>query len=80
VLTQVELGNVDAGVVYVTDVKAAGTKVTGVPISASDNASTTYPIATISNSKSQSIAQAFVAYVLSPPGQAVLSAAGFQGP
>jgi len=80
VLTQVELGNVDAGVVYVTDVKAAGAKVTGVPISASDNASTTYPIATISNSKNQSIAQAFVAYVLSPPGQAVLSAAGFQGP
>jgi molybdate transport system substrate-binding protein len=80
VLTQVELGNVDAGVVYVTDVKAAGAKVTGVPISASDNASTTYPIATISNSKNQSIAQAFVAYVLSPAGQAVLSAAGFQGP
>ena len=80
VLTQVELGNVDAGVVYVTDVKAAGTKVTGVPISASDNASTTYPIATISSSKNQSIAQAFVAYVLSPQGQAVLSAAGFQGP
>ena len=80
VLTQVELGNVDAGVVYVTDVKAAGAKVTGVPISASDNASTTYPIATISNSKSQSIAQAFVAYVLSTPGQAVLSAAGFQEP
>jgi molybdate transport system substrate-binding protein len=80
VLTQVELGNVDAGVVYVTDVKAAGAKVTGVPIPASDNASTTYPIATISNSKNQSIAQAFVAYVLSPPGQAVLSAAGFLEP
>jgi len=80
VLTQVELGNVDAGVVYVTDVKAAGAKVTGVPIPASDNASTTYPIATISSSKNQSIAQAFVAYVLSPQGQAVLSAAGFQGP
>jgi molybdate transport system substrate-binding protein len=80
VLSQVELGNVDAGVVYVTDVKAAGAKVTGVPVSASDNASTTYPIATISNSKNQSIAQAFVAYVLSPPGQAVLSAAGFLEP
>lgn len=80
VLSQVELGNVDAGVVYVTDVKAAGAKVTGVPISASDNASTTYPIATISNSKNQSIAQAFVAYVLSPQGQAVLSAAGFLEP
>src|SRR6201994_4240076 len=44
VLTQVELGSVDAGVVYVTDVQAAGTKVKGVPIPADVNASTLYPI------------------------------------
>ena len=80
VLTQVELGSVDAGVVYVTDVMAAGTKVTGVTIPANDNASTLYPIATISSSKHKSIAQAFVAYVLSPAGQQVLTAAGFQKP
>ena len=80
VLTQVELGNVDAGVVYVTDVMAAGSKVKGVPIPANLNASTLYPIASVSNSKSLSIAQAFVAYVLSPAGQAVLSAAGFEKP
>jgi molybdate transport system substrate-binding protein len=80
VLTQVELGSVDAGMVYVTDVMAAGSKVKGVPISASDNASTLYPIATISDSKHKSIAQAFVAYVLSPAGQKVLTAAGFQQP
>ena len=66
--------------VYVTDVMAAGTKVKGVTISASDNASTLYPIATISDSKHKSIAQAFVAYVLSPAGQQVLTAAGFQKP
>src|SRR5215831_8975028 len=80
VLTQVELGNVDAGVVYVTDVKAAGSKVKGVTIPADVNASTMYPIAAVSNSKEMSVAQAFVAYVLSPAGQSVLSAAGFEKP
>jgi molybdate transport system substrate-binding protein len=80
VLTQVETGNVDAGMVYVTDVMAAGSKVNGVDISASDNASTLYPIATISDSKHTSIAQAFVTYVLSPAGQKVLTAAGFEKP
>ena len=80
VLAQVELGNVDAGMVYVTDVMAAGTKVKGVTIPASDNASTLYPIATINSSKNKSEAQAFVAYVLSPAGQQVLTAAGFEKP
>jgi molybdate transport system substrate-binding protein len=80
VLTQVELGNVDAGVVYVTDVMAAGSKVKGVTIPANVNASTLYPIAAITSSKEMSIAQAFVAYVLSPTGQSVLAAAGFEKP
>jgi molybdate transport system substrate-binding protein len=80
VLTQVETGNVDAGMVYVTDVKVAGSKVKGVTIPASDNATTEYPIATISSSKHKSIAQAFVSYVLSPAGQQVLAAAGFEKP
>ena len=80
VLAQVELGNVDAGMVYVTDVMAAGTKVKGVAIPANENASTLYPIATITSSKHESEAQAFVAYVLSPAGQQVLSAAGFEKP
>jgi molybdate transport system substrate-binding protein len=80
VLTQVELGNVDAGMVYVTDVMAAGAKVKGVTIPANDEASTLYPIANISKSNNLSIAQAFVAYVLSPTGQQVLTAAGFEKP
>jgi molybdate transport system substrate-binding protein len=79
-LTQVELGNVDAGVVYVTDVLAAGAKVTGITIPANDNASTLYPIAAISNSKHLSVAQQFVTYVLSSAGQQVLAAAGFEKP
>jgi molybdate transport system substrate-binding protein len=80
VLTQVELGNVDAGVVYVTDVQAAGAKVKGVTIPANVNATTTYPIAALTHSKVPSIAQAFVAYVLSPTGEQVLKAAGFEQP
>jgi molybdate transport system substrate-binding protein len=80
VLTQVETGNVDAGMVYVTDVKAAGTKVKGVTIPADQNASTLYPIATISSSKHESVAKEFVDYVLSPAGQQVLAAAGFESP
>ena len=80
VLTQVELGNVDAGMVYVTDVQAAGSMVKGVQVPANDNASTLYPIATINSSKHKSIAQAFVSYVLSPTGQQVLASAGFEKP
>jgi molybdate transport system substrate-binding protein len=80
VLAKVELGSVDAGIVYVTDVNAAGTKVTGVAITSDQNVSTTYPIAPLKGSKQPAVAAAFVAYVLSPPAQAVLTAAGFGAP
>jgi molybdate transport system substrate-binding protein len=80
VLTQVELGNVDAGVVYVTDVHSAGSKVKGVEIPADVNASTEYPIATISKSANMATAQAFVAYVTSSAGESVLKAAEFEAP
>ena len=49
-------------------------------IPAGENASTLYPIATVTSSTHQSEAQAFVAYVLSPAGEQVLTAAGFQQP
>ncbi|MEO6884918.1 MAG: molybdate ABC transporter substrate-binding protein [Jatrophihabitantaceae bacterium] len=79
-LAKVELREVDAGVVYVTDVRAAGTKVVGVPIPADLNASTDYPIAALTHAPNASLARAFVAYVESAPGQQVLAAAGFVGP
>jgi molybdate transport system substrate-binding protein len=80
VLSKVVLGEADAGIVYVTDVLAAGTKVVGVPIAADQNVTTTYPIAPITGSANAATAQAFVDYVLSPAGQKVLSAAGFSSP
>jgi molybdate transport system substrate-binding protein len=80
VLTTVELGEVDAGVVYKTDVQAAGSKVTGVAIPENQNSSTAYPIAALTGSKNRAVADAFVAYVLSPDGSAALTKAGFAKP
>jgi molybdate transport system substrate-binding protein len=80
VLTKVTLGEVDAGVVYLTDVRAAGAKVKGIEIPANLNASTRYPIATLTRAPNKATAQAFTDYVLSPDGAGVLSAAGFARP
>ena len=79
-LAKVTLGEVDAGLVYVTDVLAAGDKVKGIEIPADVNASTSYPIATLTGSKYAALAQAFVDYVLSTDGATVLTQAGFQRP
>jgi molybdate transport system substrate-binding protein len=79
-LSKVSLGEVDAGVVYVTDVRAAGNKVRGIRIPEDVNASTTYPIASLTGSTNKAMARAFVDYVLSPHGVTVLTAAGFARP
>jgi molybdate transport system substrate-binding protein len=80
VLSKVTLGEVDAGLVYVTDVRAAGAKVKGVEIPAGMNASTSYPIAALTTSANAATASAFVDYVRSAEGTTVLIAAGFQRP
>ena len=79
-LAVVQSGEVDAGLVYVTDVRAAGSKVKGVVIPSSVNASTEYPIATLKSAKNAALASAFVAYVLSAAGKKVLTADGFSNP
>jgi molybdate transport system substrate-binding protein len=80
VLSKVQLGEVDAGMVYVTDVKAAGDKVKGVEIADDVNASTDYPVAALAKSGNAAAASAFVDMVLSPAGESVLTTAGFQAP
>ena len=77
VVSKIELGEADAGIVYVTDVKAAGSKVTGVPIPDSVNIIATYPIVAIKGSKNSNLANAFIAYALSADGQATLQTFGF---
>jgi molybdate transport system substrate-binding protein len=80
VLTKVTLGEVDAGMVYVTDVLAAGDDVVGIEIPDDQNASTTYPIATLTHSEHTEVADQFVDLVLSETGVKVLRAAGFRTP
>jgi molybdate transport system substrate-binding protein len=79
-LAAVESDEVDAGLVYVTDVRSAGAKVKGVEIPSDVNASTTYPIATLKDAKNAALAKAFVDYVLSADGRTVLTADGFSRP
>jgi len=80
VLTKVTLGEVDAGIVYVTDVRAAGSKVKGITIPAAVNATTKYPIATMTKAPNKAAAKAFADYVLSGNGARVLTADGFAKP
>jgi molybdate transport system substrate-binding protein len=80
VLTKVESGEADAGLVYVTDVQAAGDKVAGVTSPESSQVVNTYPIATLSDSKNTDLAKEFVALVTGAKGQSTLAAAGFAKP
>lgn len=80
VLTKVSLGEVDAALVYRTDVKAAGDKVEGIEFPEADKAVNEYPIATCANAPNPDGAKAFVDYVLSDDGKAVLTEAGFGAP
>jgi molybdate transport system substrate-binding protein len=73
VVNKVQLGEVDAGFVYVTDVTTAVTiKVKMISIPDNFNVIAQYPIAVTKSSAHASDAQAFVQYVLSSPGQDVL--------
>jgi len=80
VVTKVTLGEADAGIVYVTDAMANASKATGVPIPASENATTKYPIAEIKGAPNPTAAAAFISYVLGPDGQQVLKSFGFMPP
>ncbi|MEY9937510.1 molybdate ABC transporter substrate-binding protein [Streptacidiphilus sp. MAP5-3] len=80
VLTKVELKEADAGLVYQTDVKSAGSKVTGVNFPEAASAINNYPIATLAHAPNATGAQQFVALVESPEGQKVLTDAGFKKP
>ncbi|MFC0004907.1 molybdate ABC transporter substrate-binding protein [Micromonospora siamensis] len=78
-LAKVRLGEVDAALVYRTDVRAAP-GLTGVEFPESARAVNDYPIVALKGAGNPAGAAAFVAYVRSPAGRAVLTAAGFQPP
>jgi molybdate transport system substrate-binding protein len=69
---------VDAAIIYSTDVKSAGSKFSALEFSNIEKATTKYPIGINSNANTK--AQAFVDFVLSEAGQKVLLDAGFGSP
>ncbi|MEV7184801.1 molybdate ABC transporter substrate-binding protein [Kitasatospora sp. NPDC093102] len=79
-LTKVELGEVDASLVYRTDVQADAAKIDGVDFPEADKAVNDYPIAALAKAPNKDGGAAFVAYVRSPEAKQVLTAAGFQAP
>jgi molybdate transport system substrate-binding protein len=79
VVSKVQLGEADAGVVYTTDAEVAK-QVQTIAIPQPFNQIATYPIGVINTSKNATMAQKFVDYVLSSAGQAVLAHQGFLPP
>ncbi|MFD0263875.1 molybdate ABC transporter substrate-binding protein [Kitasatospora indigofera] len=79
-LTKVELGEVDASLVYKTDVKADAAKIDGVDFPEAEKAVNDYPIAALAKAPNKDGAAAFVAYIQSAEAKQVLTAAGFQAP
>src|SRR5882757_1789239 len=79
-LTKVELKEVDAAVVYKTDVQAAAGKVDGVNFPEAAEAINSYPIVALKDAPNPTGAQAFIALVNSAEGQKVLTEAGFLKP
>jgi molybdate transport system substrate-binding protein len=79
-LQKVETGEADAGIVYVTDVKSAGSRAVGVAIPADQNVVATYPVAVVTATTNHAAAQAFVDQLLSGIGGGALKARGFLSP
>jgi molybdate transport system substrate-binding protein len=80
VVSKVTLGEADAGIVYVTDVTAAGDKAAGVEIPADINVLAEYPIAMTKEAGNPEGAQAFIDFVNSARGQEILATYGFLAP
>jgi molybdate transport system substrate-binding protein len=79
-LTKIEAGELDAGIVYVTDVLSTAGTVEGIEIPADDNVVADYPIAVLANAPNPDAAAAFIEFVLSEEGQAIMTEFGFTTP
>jgi molybdate transport system substrate-binding protein len=80
VLGKVSSGEADAGLVYVTDVEAAGGDVTGIAVPDDVNVVNTYPVAVLGDSEQKDLADQFLELVTGPDGQAALADLGFGPP
>ncbi|AHH93936.1 molybdate ABC transporter substrate-binding protein [Kutzneria albida] len=80
VLAKVQAGEADAGLVYVTDVNSAGSKVKGIPFPEADKAVNDYPITVLRNAPQSALAKQFVEFVRGGKGHEVLGKVGFETP
>lgn len=80
IVAKVTAGEADAGIVYATDVLAAGDRAEGVDIPGELNVSARYPIAALTSSDSSEVARRFVDFVGSSEGSAILTRFGFGTP
>lgn len=76
VVAKVQLGEADAGIVYISDTVAAP-ELQNIDIPAENNIIAKYPLAVLTQSKNPELSQAFVNFVLSVEGQAILKKWGF---
>jgi molybdate transport system substrate-binding protein len=79
IVAKIELGEGDAGIVYVTDAKAS-TKVMTIDVPATASVPATYAGVVVKASRSAAAAQAFLTWFAGPDGQAILSTFGFLSP
>ncbi len=79
-LAKVRLGEVDAALVYRTDVLSAGAEVEGIAFPEAEQAVNEYPVAALTAAPDAAAAAAFVNHVLSERGQQVLADVGFLTP
>jgi molybdate transport system substrate-binding protein len=79
-LNKVQLGEVDAALVYATDVRAAGGDVEGIPFPEAEQSVNQYPICTLKDAPNPAAARAFADLVRSDQGQRALQEAGFRVP
>lgn len=81
VAAKIALGEADAGIVYSSDVTPdLAARVRQIPIPDEQNVVATYPIAPLADAAEPALAQAFIDFVLSPEGQAILARWGFGPP
>ncbi|GHA96524.1 molybdate ABC transporter substrate-binding protein [Streptomyces chryseus] len=80
VLSKVELGEADAGLVYKTDAATATDKVDAIEIPDAQNAIAAYPAATLKTSENPAAAEAFVKWLSSPEARKIFKDADFQQP
>lgn len=79
-LTKIEAGELDAGIVYASDVVSAGGAVEGVEFEEADPVVTEYPIGVVAGAKDLTVANAFIGFVTSDRGRAILASHGFSQP